>query len=84
MRNEDTGKEPRWTVELWDINGGGSSDFYTKAEALKEFNSMKAMIRKDYPEYKWETIKVGGEMFYRPIGEGYGEQMVLGDMELYE
>lgn len=84
MRNEESGKEPRWTVELWDINGGGSDNFYTKAEALKAFNANKKMIRKDYPEYKWETIKQGSEMFYRPVGEGYGEQMVLGDMELYE
>ena len=77
-------KEPRWTVELWDINSGGSENFERKADAKKYFNSLKKMIRNDYPEYKWIERKDGSELVYEPEVGGYGEQMVLGDMSLYE
>lgn len=77
-------KEPKWSVELWDINGGGTKFFNTKAEAKKYFNSLKRVIKRDYQEYEWIEVKDGSELMFKPKCEGYGEMMLLGDMRLLD
>lgn len=72
--------QERWSVELWDIFGGGVDFFENRNDALVEYYRLKEIVKSNYPEF--DCIEEVHETEIAFKCEAEDMLLLLGDMSL--